>query len=417
MAQQARACDDCGTDVSRTRPTGPIPRRCHKCRQAQRSTATQSHPCDDCGAEVPRKHPKSRIQQRCDPCRKTHRNTVAAQSRGRGADGVACDRRTQSRSCDDCGVDVKRRRATGQIQQRCDPCRKAHREKLSKWSKRNSETLPHYRRAQEPVSTVSATAQQSRPCDECGSDVPRTTVRGPIARRCPSCARAKRYATTEEWRKRNQEHLTRYGRERTERRQQQRGTHTCPVCCAKFTPRRIDSTYCSRFCECAARDTDDLEAARELLARRREGREAALQDPICEWCRGKPKRNAQGTRPSRFCSKRCMRAWHSAARRDTPSSRHGHGNYAHKQRTLELGMESPGVTWTQWRPILDFYGKRCAYCGSPDDIEIDHVIPITRGGVHEPGNVVPACRSCNRDKGNQLLREWRPGLALERPAL
>ncbi|WP_461152356.1 HNH endonuclease [Saccharopolyspora tripterygii] len=112
-----------------------------------------------------------------------------------------------------------------------------------------------------------------------------------------------------------------------------------------------------------------------------------------------------------------MRAWHSAARRDTPSSRHGHGNYAHKQRTLELGVESPGVTWTQWRPILDFYGHRCAYCGSPDDIEIDHVIPVTRGGLHEPGNVIPACRPCNRDKGNQLLHEWRPDLVLDRPAL
>ncbi len=29
---------------------------------------------------------------------------------------------------------------------------------------------------------------------------------------------------------------------------------------------------------------------------------------------------------------------------------------------------------------------------------MDHILPIARGGVTAPGNVVPACRECNRGK-------------------
>ena len=43
----------------------------------------------------------------------------------------------------------------------------------------------------------------------------------------------------------------------------------------------------------------------------------------------------------------------------------------------------------------------CHYCGkkfSPKDLTMDHVIPIARGGTSTEGNIVPACKACNRDK-------------------
>lgn len=43
----------------------------------------------------------------------------------------------------------------------------------------------------------------------------------------------------------------------------------------------------------------------------------------------------------------------------------------------------------------------CHYCGNQfpaSEITMDHVVPIARGGRSNPGNIVPACRSCNRDK-------------------
>lgn len=50
----------------------------------------------------------------------------------------------------------------------------------------------------------------------------------------------------------------------------------------------------------------------------------------------------------------------------------------------------------------------CTYCGGPGGTA-DHVIPISRGGFHTEGNLVPACRSCNSSKRDLLLVEWRYG--------
>lgn len=50
----------------------------------------------------------------------------------------------------------------------------------------------------------------------------------------------------------------------------------------------------------------------------------------------------------------------------------------------------------------------CSYCGTTGKVEIDHIIPLSRGGLHEPGNLAAACKSCNSSKGAKLLSEWRP---------
>jgi 5-methylcytosine-specific restriction endonuclease McrA len=51
----------------------------------------------------------------------------------------------------------------------------------------------------------------------------------------------------------------------------------------------------------------------------------------------------------------------------------------------------------------------CHYCGgtfSPDELTMDHLVPVTRGGKSTPGNVVPACRGCNSRKKYLLPIEW-----------
>jgi 5-methylcytosine-specific restriction protein A len=43
----------------------------------------------------------------------------------------------------------------------------------------------------------------------------------------------------------------------------------------------------------------------------------------------------------------------------------------------------------------------CYYCEKkfkPNDLTLDHVVPLARGGTSTQGNVVPACRACNQDK-------------------
>lgn len=65
------------------------------------------------------------------------------------------------------------------------------------------------------------------------------------------------------------------------------------------------------------------------------------------------------------------------------------------------------ITDHDWRGLLHRYHDSCAYCGIRGPLEFDHVIPISRGGRHSIGNLVPACRYCNGSKSNKLLMEWR----------
>lgn len=55
-------------------------------------------------------------------------------------------------------------------------------------------------------------------------------------------------------------------------------------------------------------------------------------------------------------------------------------------------------------------GFACQYCGSPEDLTFDHVVPVSRGGRTSFENVVAACATCNSRKGALTPRE--AGLAL-----
>lgn len=47
----------------------------------------------------------------------------------------------------------------------------------------------------------------------------------------------------------------------------------------------------------------------------------------------------------------------------------------------------------------------CQYCGSPDDLTFDHLIPRSKGGQTEWENVLAACSPCNLRKGNKRCEE------------
>lgn len=44
----------------------------------------------------------------------------------------------------------------------------------------------------------------------------------------------------------------------------------------------------------------------------------------------------------------------------------------------------------------------CHYCGgtfSRDELTLDHIVPVARGGRSTRGNLVVCCRKCNQEKG------------------
>ncbi len=51
----------------------------------------------------------------------------------------------------------------------------------------------------------------------------------------------------------------------------------------------------------------------------------------------------------------------------------------------------------------------CYYCRKhfpPDELTMDHLVPLIRGGRTNKGNVVPCCKECNSRKKYLLPIEW-----------
>jgi 5-methylcytosine-specific restriction endonuclease McrA len=65
------------------------------------------------------------------------------------------------------------------------------------------------------------------------------------------------------------------------------------------------------------------------------------------------------------------------------------------------------VTGRDLLRLVRRYNGKCAYCNVRDHEHFDHVIPLSRGGRHSIGNLLPACATCNLAKGPRLLADWR----------
>jgi 5-methylcytosine-specific restriction endonuclease McrA len=53
---------------------------------------------------------------------------------------------------------------------------------------------------------------------------------------------------------------------------------------------------------------------------------------------------------------------------------------------------------------------QCQYCGEtfePYDLNIDHVIPLSKGGKTNWENCATSCKKCNHNKGNKLIKPIR----------
>lgn len=79
-------------------------------------------------------------------------------------------------------------------------------------------------------------------------------------------------------------------------------------------------------------------------------------------------------------------------------------NYAMARR---VKLRENGVFEISEKELLKLYSSPCFYCGKIAKIELDHVIPVSKGGTHSIGNLVPACKSCNMSKTDNFLVVWK----------
>lgn len=68
----------------------------------------------------------------------------------------------------------------------------------------------------------------------------------------------------------------------------------------------------------------------------------------------------------------------------------------------KVNFWTPQMT-VEWKVIVQTTEGYCPVCGVEVEIErmtMDHIIPLSKGGIHHINNVQPMCRSCNSAKGS-----------------
>lgn len=124
-------------------------------------------------------------------------------------------------------------------------------------------------------------------------------------------------------------------------------------------------------------------------------------DRPCKSC-GKPVGYVFGM-PRAYCSKQCRKAspFYVASKKVAKA----------KRRAKERGAKAENIN-----PVKVFMdaGWKCQICGKPTPQryrgtnhkrapELDHVVPLSKGGAHTWSNVQCACRECNQWKSDKLV--------------
>lgn len=239
-------------------------------------------------------------------------------------------------------------------------------------------------------------------------------------------------------------------------------TSLCAWCGNSFAHIRSNARYCSNACAQKNPKTVKARNDRRRAEHRaaREARQAALLERVCdeEGCERNDIRPPQSGTKCDMHYQRARRAEKRIAllgRRYCPrcgaelSERHPNAVYCsttcrqannrelNADRIRERGRfhqaarraaaKGAGVvnfTLEEWEEHQAALGNECTYCGSTaaevatwpvnkkgrgNKLEMDHIVPLSLGGIHALANLTPACPDCNqKKKKKRLLAEWAP---------
>ena len=93
----------------------------------------------------------------------------------------------------------------------------------------------------------------------------------------------------------------------------------------------------------------------------------------------------------RYCSKKCS---DSVVRRISRQN----------NRAKKLYNSKDSLSVQDWLDVLERDNKQCQVCLSTLNIELDHIVPLSRGGVNKKENIRVSCRKCNRHNDTTFKR-------------
>jgi 5-methylcytosine-specific restriction endonuclease McrA len=100
------------------------------------------------------------------------------------------------------------------------------------------------------------------------------------------------------------------------------------------------------------------------------------------------------------------RLYHLKKYETDPEYRLYHRQKSKRRKAQERGSIGVHVKGKRIRERFAQFGHQCAYCGATGDLQIEHLIPIAKGGAHVLGNILPACQRCNYSKTTHEAEAW-----------
>lgn len=86
--------------------------------------------------------------------------------------------------------------------------------------------------------------------------------------------------------------------------------------------------------------------------------------------------------------------------------------HAQHRRALKLSLSVDPKKVHEWFVAMKSRKTvRCYYCSkllAGSDCHIDHIKPISKGGLHAVENLCVSCPACNLSKNDTLIGEWNP---------
>lgn len=64
----------------------------------------------------------------------------------------------------------------------------------------------------------------------------------------------------------------------------------------------------------------------------------------------------------------------------------------------KIAIKRPVVPESLRNKIFEHDGHKCRQCGATDDLQLDHIVPLSRGGETVEKNLQTLCETCNKQK-------------------
>jgi len=130
-----------------------------------------------------------------------------------------------------------------------------------------------------------------------------------------------------------------------------------------------------------------------------------------QWCKRNPNYWYRYRRKNRAAIAAQKREYYQEHREEIATRNRQYGQKHPKKiqelkRRRRIRKRKARIGPVDGQKLYTLYNNTCIYCGGKNDLTLDHIVPLIKGGVHCEDNLVVACRSCNSSKQDQSLEDW-----------